>query len=67
MYGRTLAFRLEAKNITVSIVDPGWVKTDMGGRGATRDPKLPAKEIFELATSTVPTGRFWYEGKERSW
>ncbi|MBI2004598.1 SDR family NAD(P)-dependent oxidoreductase [Patescibacteria group bacterium] len=67
MYTRTLALRLQGKSITVSIIDPGWVKTDMGGAEAPRSPEEPAKDIFELAISKVPTGKFWKQGKERSW
>ena len=73
MYTRFLAFRLEEKKITVSSVDPGWVKTDMGFSGADehskpdREPEEPAKEIFNLATSKVETGLFWHKGKVREW
>ena len=67
MYTRTLAVRLNDKDITVSILDPGWVSTDMGGAEAPRLPEEPANEYFELVTKKVPTGRFWREGKERSW
>ena len=64
MYTRVLASRLRASDVTVSIVSPGWVKTDMGGAGASREPAEAAEDIFRLATSEVPTGRFWREGKE---
>jgi NAD(P)-dependent dehydrogenase (short-subunit alcohol dehydrogenase family) len=67
MYGRTLALRLRERGITVSIADPGWVKTDMGTEEAPRDAALPAQEIFDLVTKKVPTGRFWRQGKERAW
>mgnify|MGYP001580594490 CR=1 FL=1 len=65
MYLKTLADRL--KNITVSAFDPGWVKTDMGGKDAPRSPKVPAGELYELVITTHPTGNFWFEGKIRSW
>ncbi len=67
MYTRTLADRLKDKDITVSSFDPGWVRTDMGGREAPRDPEVPAKEIFELVNSNPESGYFWFEGKKRSW
>lgn len=67
MYTRLLAERLRNTEITVSIVDPGWVRTDMGGDDAERDVSEPAEEIFVLATSSVPSGKFWREGKERNW
>jgi NAD(P)-dependent dehydrogenase (short-subunit alcohol dehydrogenase family) len=65
MYLKTLSDRL--KNITVSAFDPGWVKTDMGGANAPREPAVPAQELYELVTTPHPTGNFWYEGKIRSW
>ncbi len=51
----------------VSILDPGWVKTDMGGPNATRETADAGGDIFKLATSKVPTGRFWREGQQRNW
>lgn len=65
MYVKTLADRL--KTITVSAFDPGWVKTDMGGPNAPREPEIPAGELYSLVTSAHPSGNFWYEGKTRSW
>lgn len=65
MYSKTLADRLT--NITVSVFDPGWVKTDMGGPSAPRDPGEPAQELFKLATTSHQSGQFWFEGKIRSW
>jgi NAD(P)-dependent dehydrogenase (short-subunit alcohol dehydrogenase family) len=67
MYTRTLAVHLSQKGIKVSSIDPGWVKTDMGGAGASRNPSEPAQEIFELATSNLDSGFFWYRGKKKSW
>lgn len=65
MYIKILAHRL--KNITVSAFDPGWVKTDMGGQDAPREPEVPAREIFDLVNTDHPSGNFWFEGKIRSW
>jgi NAD(P)-dependent dehydrogenase (short-subunit alcohol dehydrogenase family) len=67
MYTRTLASRLRDKNITVSSIDPGWVKTDMGGNGAPRDPADAADDIFELANAKVDSGYFWYHGAKKGW
>lgn len=67
MFTRTLADELRNRKITVSSLDPGWVKTDMGGSSAPRDPSEPAKEMFELATSKVDSGYFWHKGKKRDW
>lgn len=68
MYTRTLAARLANRKVMVSIIDPGWVRTDMGGDEAPRDPKDAADEIFELATrEQIETGQFWLNGSKRNW
>lgn len=67
MYTRVLAGRLAEIDITVSSIDPGWVKTDMGGATAARNPSETAEEIYQLATTKVDTGFFWYRGKKKPW
>ena len=67
MYTKTLAERLKSYGVTVSSIDPGWVRTDMGGDGATRKTEDAARDIYSLATSKVETGHFWLEGKIRNW
>ncbi len=67
MYTRILAGQLRNRNIMVSSFAPGWVRTDMGGPGAPRDPKEPAREIFDLANSKVESGFFWSQGHKRDW
>lgn len=67
MYTKTLASRLKKKGITVSSVHPGWVKTEMGGEGATREPVEAADQIYKLATTTHKTGLFWYDSEEFPW
>ncbi|WKZ31048.1 MAG: SDR family NAD(P)-dependent oxidoreductase [Candidatus Dojkabacteria bacterium] len=66
-YTRLLASRLEDRNIRVYSFDPGWVKTDMGGDNAPRDPKEPAAEIFELVKSKSESGYFYLGTKKRDW
>jgi NAD(P)-dependent dehydrogenase (short-subunit alcohol dehydrogenase family) len=67
MYTRTLAARLISRNITVSSVDPGWVKTDMGGQGANLEPLTAAEDIYKLVISKVDSGFFWHRGKKTDW
>lgn len=67
MYTRVLAGRLNELDIRVSSIDPGWVKTDMGGEKAARNPEEAALELYELAVSKVDSGYFWYKGKRKSW
>src|SRR5688572_7962356 len=67
MYTMLLAKRLESRKIIVSAIDPGWVKTDMGTKNASRKPEEVAVEIVDLLESKVESGKFWHKGKIRSW
>lgn len=67
MYTVTLAKRLESKDITVSSVHPGWVKTDMGGPEADLTPKEAAEHICKFAKSKVNTGSFWFKSEQMEW
>ncbi len=73
MYTRTLAVRLKERNVVVSAVHPGWVKTDTGNSGATetekpnREPEEAAGDIYNLATQGVESGFFWQFGKKHEW
>jgi NAD(P)-dependent dehydrogenase (short-subunit alcohol dehydrogenase family) len=67
MYTRHLASRLQDKHILVSSIDPGWVKTGMGGSGATRNPSEAAQDIYDLAVTSIETGFFWYKGRKKEW
>lgn len=63
-----LATDLEADGITVALVDPGWVRTDMGGLEAEEDPMTVADGILDLADrlSLAETGKFFrFTGEER--
>lgn len=64
---QVLAAALKSKNITVSSVDPGWVKTDMGGPSAPRKPEQPAEEVYKMAIQKLETGQFWHQNRKRSW
>lgn len=66
MFTRMLAIRFKDK-ITVSSVHPGWVKTDMGGSDADREPEEAAEDIFKLANTHVETGQFWFQGEKFPW
>lgn len=58
---------VKSNNIKVYSFDPGWVKTDMGGPEAEREPEEPAKEIYYLVNSDRPSGLFYRGLVKRDW
>lgn len=63
-----LATDLQPRGIAVALVDPGWVRTDMGGADADLDPAEVADGIWALATrlNLADTGKFFkWNGTER--
>ena len=63
-----LADELRADKILVNAVCPGWVATDMGGRGG-RPVEQGARGIVWAATlpDDGPTGGFFRDGKRIAW
>jgi NAD(P)-dependent dehydrogenase (short-subunit alcohol dehydrogenase family) len=53
----------------VNCVDPGWVRTDMGGPHATRSVEEGAETIVWLATlpDDGPTGGFFHDRRRVAW
>ena len=69
-FTRILAAELgQNSNVKVNSLDPGWVKTDMGGADAARDPSEPAREIADLVSISAdgPSGGFFRGGEQREW
>ncbi len=64
-----LAEALKGKQIAVNAVCPGWVRTEMGGRGAIRSVHKGAETIVWLATEANGrvSGRFFRNKKEIQW
>lgn len=64
-----LAAALEADTIAVNSMCPGWVRTDMGGPGATRPVEQGADTAVWLAddASQKLTGKFFRDRKEIAW
>jgi NAD(P)-dependent dehydrogenase (short-subunit alcohol dehydrogenase family) len=66
---RVLADDLRGSGILVNAVCPGWVATDMGGRGAPRTPAQGAASVLwavELPDGGA-TGGFFRDGRPLPW
>jgi NAD(P)-dependent dehydrogenase (short-subunit alcohol dehydrogenase family) len=72
------ALELKPKGFTVFCVNPGWLKTDMGGSVANLEPEVGAKEVVRIIEQATPedSGKFlqinvpgWdiYHGGEVKW
>jgi len=66
---RVFAQELAARGILVNSACPGWVRTDMGGPGASRSIEKGVETIVWLATSpqVVDSGYFWRDRKKIPW
>lgn len=66
---RLLASAARGRDVLVNAVDPGWVRTDMGGRAAPRSVAQGADTIVWCATLPKggPSGRFFHDRKEKAW
>ena len=64
-----LANELTGSNILVNTLNPGWVRTDMGGKNATRSVEQGADTAIWLATlpDNGPSGKFFRDRKEIPW
>jgi NAD(P)-dependent dehydrogenase (short-subunit alcohol dehydrogenase family) len=65
-----LAKELEPRGISVAIIDPGWVKTDMGGPHAQLTPEQSIAGIRKVLARNPKeiTGKFLgYDGGARPW
>lgn len=56
-------------NIKINSMCPGWVKTEMGGRNATREPIKATETILWLdeLDENGPSGGFFRDGKALAW
>ena len=58
---RILAGELAAREIRVNATDPGWVRSDMGGRGAPRSLEQGAASV-QFGITTRETGGVFHDG-----
>ncbi len=66
---RVLAADLAGTGILVNSVCPGWVRTDMGGAGASRSVQEGAASVLwaALLEDDGPTGGFFRDGQPVPW
>ena len=66
---RILADELHGDGVLVNAMDPGWVRTRMGGAGASRTPEAAADTALWLATlpDDGPTGGFFRDRRAIPW
>lgn len=67
---RSLSLELEPRGITCVLLHPGWVRTDMGGRGANIEPKASIEGMRAVIARLTPSdnGRFLgFDGSEIPW
>lgn len=67
---RSLAVDLAPEGIIVAVLHPGWVRTDMGGPGATLDVETSAEGLAAVVLGLTPAqsgGFFNYDGAPLVW
>ncbi len=70
MMAKGFALSSDAKGRTVLVIDPGWVKTDMGGPGAQLTIEQSTRGMADVIERTAGSGRFAYlthDGRELPW
>jgi NAD(P)-dependent dehydrogenase (short-subunit alcohol dehydrogenase family) len=70
MYMHGLAMQMRTSRIISIVMNPGWVQTDMGGRGALISAEESAKGILRVVDGLTPeqTGSFLnYRGETEPW
>ena len=66
----TAANELRSRGISVAVISPGWVKTDMGGSGAPLDVKQSAagiRKVIDKLNVGISGQFFNYSGENLPW
>jgi NAD(P)-dependent dehydrogenase (short-subunit alcohol dehydrogenase family) len=70
MVMRSAAIDFAPRGVACVLVNPGWVKTDMGGPGASLTPAESVAALKSLIETLGPaqSGKFFdYDGREHAW
>jgi NAD(P)-dependent dehydrogenase (short-subunit alcohol dehydrogenase family) len=70
MLMRSVAVDLKSRGITCVVINPGWVKTDMGGANARLSPAESIAAMRQLIAKLRPkdSGKFFnHDGREYPW
>jgi NAD(P)-dependent dehydrogenase (short-subunit alcohol dehydrogenase family) len=70
MASRTLAVDLRGEGIMSAVINPGWVKTDMGGASAPTLVEASVRGILAQLDAMTPesSGQFLdFAGRHRDW
>ena len=70
MLMRSAAIDLKPRGIACVVINPGWVRTDMGGPNARLSPEESVGAMRGLIAKLGPddSGRFYnYDGREYPW
>jgi len=66
----SLAIDLRPEGVIAAVLHPGWVQTDMGGRGAPIDPQTSVSGLRQVIAGLTPEqsgGFFNYDGQRLPW
>lgn len=62
------ASEFKRNGVKVFAIEPGWVKTDMGGSKASMEPEESVRRMLQVIHGTTETGRFYcWNGNDCAW